>query len=359
MDIEQALDQQFSIADVQQLPTGEDMPTSSTNPLDRAEIPTLSSYNTALDPIVFSGNAHPQLTKDICDYMKQPLGNVEVFKFSNDNTFVRILENVRQRDVFIVQPTVPPVNDHIMEMLIMIDAAKRASAGRITAVMPYYSYARTDKKDQPRVPITARLVADLIVAAGAHRALLMDLHAGQVQGFFSFPVDELTAMPLLVDYFLQKKLNNPVTVATDIGISKRARDFALRLDSPLAIIEKRRMGNGEAVKALNVIGDVRGKQAILFDDEITTGETMMNAATVLLEQGATELYACTTHAVLPGQTSKKLAAIKNMREIVVTDTLPLASEKRQPSLHVIGTAPLLGEAINRIHRGNSVGELFR
>jgi len=309
-------------------------------------------------PVIFSGNAHPELTKKICDHLGQQPGGIEVFKFNNDNTFVRILENVRQRDVFIVQPTSTPVNDHIMEMLIMIDAAKRASAGRITAVLPYYSYARTDKKDQPRVPITARLIADLISTAGADRVILVDLHAGQVQGFFSTQVDELTVMPLMVDYFKEKNLSNFVVVATDIGISKRARNFAAKLNVPLAIIEKRRVGNRDTAESLNLIGNVDGKAAVLFDDEINTGSSMISAAAMLRKNGATEIYACATHGVLPGDAAKNLAAAEGMCEIVISDTMPLAEANRNPKITVISVAALLGEAINRIHKGQSVGALF-
>ena len=219
-------------------------------------------------PVIFSGNSHGVLVQDICKYLDQDVGKIEVFKFANDNTFVKILENVRQKDVFILQSTVEPVNDNIMELLIMIDAAKRASAGRITAVVPFYSYARTDKKDQPRVPITGRLVADLLETAGADRVVMVDLHAGQVQGFFKVPVDELTAMPKLVEYFQDKSVEDCVVVATDIGISKKARDFANWINVPLAIVEKRRMGNNDKVQSLNVIGDVASKNIILFDDEI-------------------------------------------------------------------------------------------
>ncbi|MEK9675750.1 MAG: ribose-phosphate diphosphokinase, partial [Chloroflexota bacterium] len=239
-------------------------------------------------PVIFAGNSHPQLVEDICSYLGQEVGKIEVFKFSNDNTFVRILENVRQKDVFILQSTNEPVNDHIMEMLIMIDAAKRASAGRITAVVPFYSYARTDKKDQPRVPITGRLVADLLETAGADRVVMVDLHAGQVQGFFHVPVDELTAMPRLVDYFLDKELVDPVVAATDIGISKKARYFGDAISAPLAIVEKRRLGNEDRVESLNVIGQVQGHPVVLFDDEISTGGTMVAAADAIMAAGATE-----------------------------------------------------------------------
>ncbi|MDA1279015.1 MAG: ribose-phosphate pyrophosphokinase [Chloroflexi bacterium] len=309
-------------------------------------------------PVIFGGNSHPQLVRDICGYLEQEVGKAEVFKFSNDNTFVRILENVRQKDVFILQSDVAPVNDHIMEMLIMIDAAKRASAGRITAVVPYYSYARTDKKDQPRVPITGRLVADLLETAGADRVVMVDLHAGQVQGFFQVPVDELTALPKLVDYFINRKLESPVVVATDIGITKKARDFANWLNAPLAIVEKRRLGNDDRVESLNVIGSVAGRTAILFDDEIGTGGTMIAATQAVVGAGATDIYAVATHGVLPGDASSALAKLPYLKEIVITDTVPLPDHKVNSKVKVISIAPLLGEAIRRIHEGRSVGELF-
>lgn len=310
--------------------------------------------------MIFTGKAHPQLAQDICDYLDCKLGNAEFSKFNNDNTFVQILENVRHRDVFVVQPTHYPVNDNIMEMLIFIDAARRASAGRITAVMPYYSYARTDKKDQPRVPITGRLIADLVHTAGADRVLLVDLHAAQVQGFFSTVVDELTALPLLAEYFQEKDIPNEdlVVVAPDIGSSRRSRVFASRLNVPLAIIEKRRLGNNDRVETLNVIGNVEGKYALLFDDEINTGSTMISAAEILDRQGCRGVYACATHAILPGDAAQRLTAVPNLNEIVVTDTVPLEERKRHPKIKVVSMAPLLGEAIKRIHEGRSVGALF-
>ena len=310
------------------------------------------------NPVIFAGNSHPQLVRDICDYLGQDIGQVEVFKFSNDNTFVKILENVRQKDVFILQSTVEPVNDHVMEMLIMIDAAKRASAGRITAVVPYYSYARTDKKDQPRVPITGRLVADLLETAGADRVVMIDLHAGQVQGFFQVPVDELTAMPRQVEYFLDRNLDDPVVVAADIGITKKARDFANWISAPLAIVEKRRVGNEARVESLNVIGSVDGRLAILFDDEIGTGGTMIAAAEAVIAAGAKEIYVVATHGVLPGDASTRLAEKPYIKEVVITDTVPLPADKVNSKIKVISIAPLLGEAIRRIHEGRSVGELF-
>ena len=306
---------------------------------------------------VFSGNAHPQLARDVCDYLNIPLGEAEVVKFSNDNTFVRILENVRQRDVFIIQPTCTPVNDNLMELLIMIDAAKRASAGRVTAVVPYYGYGRTDKKDQPRVPITARLVADLLTAAGADRLLTVDLHAGQIQGFFNIPVDELTALTILSRYYQDKITDNLVVVATDIGISKRARDMAERLSAPLAIIEKRRIGNEDKAESLNVIGEVEGRVALTFDDEVDTGGSMLAAASALKERGVKEVCACATHAVLSGEAARSMVD-SPLTELVVTDTIPLPEGKRNGKVMVLSVAPLLGEAIRRIHEGLSVGEMF-
>ncbi len=306
---------------------------------------------------IFTGNSHRGLAKSVCDYLDIPLGQAEVFKFANDNTFVRIQENVRQRDVFIIQPTSFPVNDNLMELLIMIDACKRASAGRITAVIPYYGYGRTDKKDQPRVPITARLVADLLTAAGADRVLTVDLHAGQIQGFFNIPVDELTALPILSDYFQKKEIHDLVVVAVDIGISKKARDVADRLHASLAIIEKRRVGNDEVTETMNVIGDVEGKGALLFDDEIATGGTIVNAAVALADRGVSDVFCCVTHPILSGNAPQLMAESK-FSEIVVTDTIPVAPEKRNGKITVLSVAPLLGEAIYRIHNGLSVGEMF-
>lgn len=315
--------------------------------------------NPILDELkVFTGNGHPELAQSVCEYLDIPLGQAEVFKFANDNTFVQIRENIRQRDVFIIQPTCYPVNDNLMELLIMIDAFKRASAGRITAVVPYYGYGRTDKKDQPRVPITARLVADLLTAAGADRLLTVDLHAGQIQGFFNIPVDELTTLPLMGQHFADKELQDLVVVAVDIGISKKARDMAERLGAPLAIIEKRRTGNDDQNETMNVIGDVEGKIALTFDDEIDTGGTIVNAAKALSEQGVKEVYACVTHPVL-SRNAAEMMANSEFKEVVVTDTIPISAEKRNGKFTVLSVAPLLGEAIYRIHKGQSVGDLFK
>jgi ribose-phosphate pyrophosphokinase len=309
------------------------------------------------DLSVFTGNAHPDLALSITRYLDIPLGQCEVFQFSNENTFVRICENVRQRDVFLVQPVVSPVNTRLMELLIMIDAFKRASAGRVTAVVPYYAYGRSDKKDQPRVPITARLVANLIETAGADRLVTVDLHAGQIQGFFNIPVDELTALYNIAGYFKRKNLENLVVVATDIGASKRARNVAQSLNAPLAIIEKRRAGNDDRGQVLNVIGEVEGKRALIVDDEIDTASTTVSSAQALEERGVIEVYAACTHAILSGSAISRLQE-SSIRELVVTDTVPLPAEKQIPIITVLSLAPLIGEAIRRIHTGQSVGELF-
>jgi ribose-phosphate pyrophosphokinase len=306
---------------------------------------------------VFTGNAHPALAQAICDYLGIPLGKCEVMQFSNENTFVRILENVRQRDTFVVQPISSPVNNNLVELLIMLDALKRASAGRITAVIPYYGYGRTDKKDQPRVPITARLVADLLTVAGANRLLTVDLHAAQIQGFFNIPVDELTALYVLGNYFAKKTYDDLVIVATDIGATKRARDLAAKLNAPLAIMEKRRIGNDDKTETLNVIGDVKGKVALTVDDEIDTGGTLVGVVSTLLSRGASEVYACCTHPIFSGPAIQRIAT-SQVREVVVTDTVPVKESKMIDKITVLPIAPLLGEAIRRIHTGQSVGAMF-
>ena len=306
---------------------------------------------------VFSGNAHPHLAKNICSYLGMTLGDCEVFKFSNDNTFVSFRENIREKDIFLVQPISVPVNEHLMELFIMIDAAKRASAGRITAVVPYYAYGRSDKKDQPRVPITARLIADFITMAGADRVLTMDLHAGQIQGFFNIPVDELTAVPMLARFYQEREIPNLVVVATDVGGNKRAGDTARILDVPIAIVEKHRIGNEDRVEAANIIGDVDGKTALIIDDEIGTGGTVVAAANALKEHGAEEIYCCVTHPVFSGHASRILMD-SVVQEFVVTDTLELPAEKRDSKVKVLSVASLLGEGIHRIHSGLSVGAMF-
>jgi ribose-phosphate pyrophosphokinase len=306
---------------------------------------------------VFSGNAHPELAQDICRYMEMPMGDVEVFEFSNENIFVRFRENIRARDVFIVQTMTSPVNTRIMELFIMIDAARRASAGRITAVVPYYPYGRSDKKDQPRVPITARLIANFLEAAGADRLLTVDLHAGQIQGFFNIPVDELTALSLLAGFFKEKSIPNLTVVATDVGGAKGARRMADRLDAPLAIVEKRRLGNEEKVEALTIIGEVEGRTVLIVDDEVLTGSTLVTTAATVTNHGATAVYSSATHPILSGDAVERIERAP-IKELVFTDTIPIPPEKKLPNFTILSLAPLLGEAIRRIHTGHSVGDLF-
>jgi len=306
---------------------------------------------------VFSGTAHPALAKAVCAYLDIPLGEAEVFEFSNENIFVRVLENVRERDIFIVQPICAPVNKSLVELLIMLDAFRRASAGRITAVVPYYGYSRTDKKDQPRVPITARLIADLITTAGANRLLTVDLHAPQIQGFFTIPVDELTARPMLAQHIKEKALDDLVVVATDIGISKAARDVAAKLGAPLAIVEKRRVGNVDASETLNIIGEVEGVHALTVDDEIDTAGSLVGVVNALLERGVQKVYACASHPVFSGSAIQRIAT-SPVQEVVVADTIPVNGDKKVDKITVLSIASLIGEAIHRIHTGLSVGAMF-
>jgi ribose-phosphate pyrophosphokinase len=306
---------------------------------------------------VFTGNAHPELAKEVVDYLGIPLGKNEVFQFSNENIFVRILENVRERDTFVIQPLCKPVSNNLVELLIMIDALKRASAKRITAVVPYYGYGRTDKKDQPRVPITARLIADLLTVAGANRLLTADLHAAQIQGFFNIPVDELTALNLLANYFKGRDMDDLVVVATDIGITKRARDMAEKLNAPLAIMEKRRIRNDDQAETLNVIGAVKNMTALTVDDEIDTAGSLVNVVETLIKNGAKEVYACCTHPIFSGSAMQRIDSCP-VKEVVVTNTVPVKDGKRPDKMTVLSMAPLLGEAIHRIHTGLSIGAMF-
>ena len=305
---------------------------------------------------IYAGNANKALAQDICRYLKTRMGDVEVFQFANENIFVRVLENVREQDVFLVQPTCRPVNQSIMELLIMIDAFKRASAGRITAVMPFYSYGRSDKKDQPRVPITARLVADMLTVAGADRVLTMDLHQGQIQGFFSIPVDELTAINILSRYVIAKDLDD-IVVVSELGFAKKARNFAEILGAPLAIVEKRRLGNEDRTELMNIIGEVDGKNAVIIDDEIDTAGSLMEAVSALVANGAREIYSLATHGVFSPPALERIMA-SPITEVVVTDTIPLPPDADRSRITVLSVAPLFGEAIRRIHRGESVGALF-
>jgi ribose-phosphate pyrophosphokinase len=306
---------------------------------------------------VFSGNAHPSLASAVCSYLGIPLGKVEVFQFSNENIFVRILENIRGRDMFIIQPISSPVNQNLMELLIMLDAAKRASAGRITAVIPYYGYGRTDKKDQPRVPITARLVADLITVAGANRVLTVDLHAGQIQGFFNIPVDELSALSLLASYFKEKNLFDLVVTSADVGGVKRARDLSEKLGCPLAIIAKRRMGNADKTETLTLIGEVEGKNVVVVDDEIDTASSFLGVLDILRPHDVQDIYACCTHPIFSGPAVSRISQ-SGVKEVVVTDTVPIPQDKMLSQITVLSIASLLGEAIHRIHTGLSVGAMF-
>jgi ribose-phosphate pyrophosphokinase len=307
---------------------------------------------------IFTGNANPPLAEAICRELGIALGRAEVFQFSNENVFVKLIDSVRERDVYVVQSFSTPVNVSIMELLIIIDALKRASATRITAVIPYYAYGRTDKKDQPRVPITARLLADLITVAGANRVLTMNLHAGQIQGFFNIPVDELSAQALLSRYFLDKQLSDWVVVAPDLGAAKKARNFAERIGASLAVIEKRRPTNESRSQILNVIGNVAGHRAIIFDDEIDTAGSVIGTTRVLEQAGVGEIYATCTHGVLSGPAVERLRD-SPIREVVITDTIPLPQPKQLPKMTVLSVAPLFAEAIQRIHTGVSVGALFR
>jgi ribose-phosphate pyrophosphokinase len=305
---------------------------------------------------IYAGNANKPLARQICRYLRTELGKAEVFKFANDNIFVRVMENVREQDVFLVQPTSRPVNDSVMELLIMIDAFKRASAGRITAVMPYYAYGRSDKKDQPRVPITARLVADMLTVAGADRVLTMDLHQGQIQGFFSIPVDELTAVNILSRYIREKNLPD-IVVVSELGFAKKARNFAEILQAPLAIVEKRRVGNEDKTELMNIIGEVAGKTAVIIDDEIDTAGSLLEAVSALVAEGAGAIYSCATHGVFSNHSLEHIQA-SPITEVIVTDTIPLPEDANRDKITVLSIAPLFGEAIRRIHRGESVGALF-
>ncbi len=308
---------------------------------------------------IFSGTANLELAQEIADYLGVPLREADVFQFPNENIFVRLRDSVRSQDVFLIQPTCSPVNKNIMELLIFTDCLRRDSAGRITAVVPYYAYGRTDKKDQPRVPITARLVADMITVAGADRFLTIDLHAGQIQGFFTIPVDDITAFHMLSDYFLEKDVPDSVVVAPDIGASKKVRNFAEKLGRPLAIVEKRRvsLADGSKAEVFNLIGEVGGKNAIIFDDELDTAETFEQAVTVLREKGVRDIYGCVTHAVLSPPAPERLKRM-GLKELVATNTVPVPPHKRVRNMTILSVGPLLGEVIRRIHLGISVGEMF-
>jgi len=309
------------------------------------------------DLVIFTGQSTPELANDICDYLSIPLGEAQVRRFSDGEILVELGENVRGRDAFIIQSTCSPVNENLMELLILIDACKRASARRITAVLPYYGYARQDRKVAPRVPISAKLVADLITTAGAKRLLSMDLHAGQIQGFFNIPVDHLFAAPVLLDWMHEHNLENKVIVSPDAGGVERARAYAKRLGCSMAIIDKRRQEVNQ-VQIMNIIGEVKGKNAIIVDDMIDTAGTLTQAAGALVDQGALSVIALATHAVLSGPALERLEN-SPIDFIVVTDTIPLAKEAMEnPKIKTTSVANMLGEAIHRINQEDSVSSLF-
>ncbi len=305
---------------------------------------------------LFSGNANRSLAEEIAQYLRVPLSDAEVSRFSDGEVFVKVNENVRGADVFVVQPTCPPVNDTLMELLVMIDAFKRASVRRITAVLPYYGYARQDRKSQSRVPITARLVADLLEAAGVDRVLALDLHAGQIQGFFNIPVDHLFAAPVIIDYLGKKDLKDPVIVSPDAGGVERARAIAKRLHAGLAIIDKRREGPNVAV-VMYLIGDVAGKEAVVIDDMIDTAGTLIQAVEALKREGASRILACGVHPVLSGPAIERIKT-SPLEEVIVTNSIPVSADKLAARVTVLSVAPLLGEAIRRIHDEESVSTLF-
>jgi ribose-phosphate pyrophosphokinase len=306
---------------------------------------------------IFSGRAHPALAREICAYLEIPLGQLTLYNFSDGENYCQIDENVRGADVFVVQPTGSPVNDHVMELLILLDAFRRSSASRITAVMPYFGYARQDKKDKPRVPIAAKLMADLLTASGADRILTMDLHAAQIQGFFDIPVDHLFAAPVLLDAIRKLELEDLVIVSPDVGGVARARAIGKRLGASLAIIDKRRTGKNET-EVLNVVGDVEGKDVLILDDIIDTAGTLVQAEAALRGQGAKRTYAAAVHPVLSGPAIERVEA-SALQSLLVTNTVPVeAAVARCSRIHPLSIAPILGEAIQRIHDGTSVSSLF-
>ena len=307
---------------------------------------------------VFScSNEADGFTKEVCDNLGIEMGKISRMKFKNDNSFVQLLETVREQDVYLIQTTTPPVNERIMEMLITVDAARRASARRITVVLPYYMYSRSDKKDQPRIPITAKLMAQLIEAAGADRVISCDLHNAAIQAYFNIHCDRLSAQNLLQAYFKDKNFDDMVIVATDAGSSKKAYRYSKYFNCPIAMIDKRRDGNDDRAIASTVIGEVTGKTAVIFDDEIDTAGSMMEAANILQKFGAKEIYAGCTHGVLSGPAIER---IKNspLKELVITNTIPLPKEKQIPQIKVLSIAPLFAEAIRRLHEHEAMGDLF-
>jgi ribose-phosphate pyrophosphokinase len=305
---------------------------------------------------LFSGTGCPDLAEEISQFLGIPLSGRDVVQFPNETILVRLHESVRGQDVFLIQTTSSPVSRNILEMLIFLDTLKRASPDRITVVIPYLSYGRFDRKDQPRVPITARLLADMIGAAGAQRYITLDLHADQIQGFFSIPGDVMTAFPILADYFRDKKLKDGVVVSADLGFAKKARNLAAELGMPLALVEKRRDAQG--TDALTLVGDVEGCDVIIVDEEVDTGGTMSSAVDIIQRHGAHDIYLCFAHAFLSPPAADKLGALP-IKEIVTTNSIPIPPEKQLPNLKVLSVAGLLGDVIRRVHEGCSVGEVFR
>ena len=306
---------------------------------------------------LFSGSASPALGQEIADYLNIRTGLYDRNVFSNENIFIRLNQSVRGQDVYLIQTMASPVHDNFMEMLIMIDTFKRDSAARINVVIPYLSYSRSDKKDQPRVGIAARLIANMIEVAGTDRYMTIDLHAGQIQGFFNIPGDALTAFHLLSDYVAEKAIDNLVVVSADLGFVKKGRNWAERLGTPHAIVEKRRVDNSERPEALSIIGDVEGKNVLLVDDEVLTAGSSMNAVNAIREHGAQDIYFAFTHALMTDVGYERLASC-DIKEIICTNTVPIPPEKVLPNMTVLSVAPLLGEVILRAHAGRSVGELF-
>jgi ribose-phosphate pyrophosphokinase len=308
---------------------------------------------------LFSGTSCPGLATEIANYLGVPLSGRDIIKFPNENLFVRLHASVRGQDCFVIQTLCPPVSDNILELLIAIQTLRLDSAARITAVIPYLAYARSDKKDQPRVPITARLVADLIQVAGADRYITMDLHAGQIQGFFSIPGDVLTAFHILSDYFVEirSQLKDPVIVTADLGFAKKGRNFAARIGCTMAFVEKRRGGNDASAHALTIIGEVEGRDVIIVDDEVDTAGSVSQAVQIVKQHGARDIYLCFVHGVLSHPAVDRLKTLP-IKAIVTTNTIPLPRDKVLPNLHVLSVASLLGEVIKRAHEGRSVGEMF-
>ncbi len=305
---------------------------------------------------LFAGSGCPALADEISQYLSVPLSGRKLYQFANENIFVQLDESVRGQDVFLIQTTSSPVNYNIMELLIFLDALRRATPDRITAVIPYLAYGRSDRKDQPRVPITARLIADMISAAGAIRYITLDLHADQIQGFFSIPGDVLTVFPILADYLRQKDLKDAVVVAADLGFAKKARNLAEELDRPLALVEKRRVARD--TEALSLVGEVEGHDVVIVDDEVDTGGTIVNAVNLVRQRGARDVYICFAHAILSSPASERLRDLQ-VKEIITSNSVPIPPEKMLPNLTVLSVASLLSKVIRRVHEGSSVGQIFQ